>query len=435
MSNPYAIKTVSALEILDSRGNPTVKVSVHLAGGAVGHAGVPAGASVGSHEAVDLRDNDKRYGGKGVLRAVGHVNNELHNLLSGWDATEQSVLDAEICRADGTDTKSRLGANAVLGVSLAVAHAVANQKQTPLYNHLADLYGTESMSMPVPMMNILNGGAHASNNIDIQEVMIQPTGAPNFCEALRWGAEIYHALRSWLKQHSCTVAVGDEGGFAPDLSSNEASLEAVVAAIEQAGFVPGEQVFLTLDCAATEFFSDNHYHLAGEGVQYDAEAFATYLAKLCSNFPVSSVEDGMAENDWVGWKLLGERLPDTTQLVGDDLFATRLSRLERGINEGIANAILIKPNQIGTLSETLEVMKRARQAGYSTVVSHRSGETEDTTIADLAVGTGASQIKTGAPCRSDRVAKYNRLLTIEAHAKELIPYNGNGADPDMQESI
>lgn len=415
MSEPFEISSVEGLEILDSRGHPTLSVSVRLAGGTSASASVPSGASVGSFEAVELRDKAKRYGGRGVLRAVGHVNDELNRLLNGRDARDQRGVDEAMCRADGTDNKSRLGANALLGASLAVARAAARQKQQPLHRHIAELFETPRGCLPIPMMNIINGGVHASNNLDIQEFMIQPVDATSFSEALRQCVEVYHALRAWLKQHAHTVAVGDEGGFAPDLQSNEAALEALVVAVEQAGLAPGKQMRLALDCAANEFYTDGCYHLQAEGARHSAREFVAYLEKLCHNFPIASVEDGVAEDDWNGWKYLSERLGDKVQLVGDDLFVTHLSRLQKGIRENVANAILVKLNQIGTLSETLDVMRCARDSGYSTVVSHRSGETEDTTIADLAVGTAAGQIKTGAPARSDRVAKYNRLLSIEAH--------------------
>ena len=418
MSAMYTIQHIRGLEILDSRGNPTLQACVVLEGGAIGCANVPSGASVGSFEAVELRDHEKqRYGGKGVLKAVAHVENALRDLLHGKDAREQRSLDKAMCSLDGTENKSHLGANAILGVSLAIARAVAQQKKQPLYAYIAELCGTDSLSMPVPMMNILNGGAHASNNIDIQEFMIQPVGANTFGEALQWGTEIYHALRAWLKQHGHTVAVGDEGGFAPDLGSNHKALEALVAAVESAGFTMPGQICLSLDCASTEFYKGGYYCLEGEGQRYTSVQFADYLKELCAQFPITSIEDGMAEEDWDGWALLSERLCDRTQLVGDDLFVTSMSRLERGINTNIANAILVKLNQIGTLSETLDVIKHAQKAGYGVVISHRSGETEDSTIADLAVGTVASQIKTGAPCRSERVAKYNRLLRIETETQ------------------
>jgi enolase len=424
MSSAYEIEHISGMEILDSRGNPTLQAQVQLKGGAQGIAMVPSGASVGSFEAVELRDNEKRYGGKGVLRAVEHVNQELNQLLQGQSANEQRDLDRQMCQLDGSADKSRLGANAILGVSIALARAVAAQKKQPLYAYIAELHGSTELSMPVPMLNVLNGGAHASNNIDLQEFMVQPVGASNFCEALQWGTEIYHALRTWLKKRGHTVAVGDEGGFAPNLSSNEQALEALVDSTHMAGFKMPAQIRLCMDCAATEFYKKGQYCLDGEKQQYTAEQFADYLMGLRARFPISSIEDGMAEEDWQGWSAHSMKTGKDTQLVGDDLFVTSMSRLERGIEEHIANAILIKLNQIGTLSETLDVIARAQKAGYGVVISHRSGETEDTTIADLAVGTAAGQIKTGAPCRSDRVAKYNRLLTIEAGAGDAIPYNG-----------
>lgn len=408
------IKNINALEILDSRGNPTLGVRVECDNGIYGYACVPSGASTGSFEAVEKRDGGKRYLGKGVMQAVQTVNQEINTLLSGVNVCEQALIDNKMCAVDGTDNKSRLGANALLGVSLAVAHAAAAHRQIPLYRYIASLHQQKLLCMPMPMMNILNGGSHASNNIDIQEFMVRPLTAPNFAEGLRWGVEIYHALRALLLQKNHSVAVGDEGGFAPDLPSNRAALDILVKAVESAGFKLGSEVDFALDCAASELYKDSVYHLQSENKVCDSLAFVNYLSDLCADYPIGSLEDGLAEDDWKGWALLSEHLRDKTQLVGDDIFVTNPQRLGRGIKEGIANSILIKPNQIGTLSETLEVLKMASVAGYTAVISHRSGETEDTTIADLAVGSGAGQIKTGAPCRSERVAKYNRLLFIES---------------------
>lgn len=407
------IVNISALEILDSRGNPTLRVEVRLACGAAGAACVPSGASVGSREALELRDDDKRYDGKGVRRALANVNGELCQLLMGHDAADQSGLDKTMREADGDERKARLGANAILGVSLASARAEAAASGRALYEHLAGLVpGLPSPSLPRPMMNILNGGAHASNNVDIQEFMVQPVKDGDFAESLRGGVEIYHALRARLRAKGLSVAVGDEGGFAPDLSSNAEALDLIMEAIADAGLRPGEDFHLALDCAANEMRADGKYAL--EGRQLDGEAMIDYLVGLCDAYPIASIEDGLDEDDWRGWRRLTERLGERLQLVGDDLFATNVKMLGRGVDEGVGNAILIKPNQIGTLSETLEVMVLAEKNNYARIVSHRSGETEDTTIADLAVAAGAGQIKTGAPCRSDRVAKYNRLLLIEA---------------------
>jgi enolase len=409
------IVDVKAREILDSRGNPTIEADVTLESGAFGSACAPSGASTGSREALELRDGDKaRYLGKGVLKAVGNVNSEIRELLLGREGGEQRALDAAMIELDGTETKSRLGANAILAVSLAAAKAAAAEQKKPLYEYISDLQDDDqAYSLPVPMMNIINGGEHADNNVDIQEFMIQPVGAPTIAEAIRCGAEVFHALKSVLKKRGLNTAVGDEGGFAPDLPSNEAALEAIVEAISLTGYKLGTDITLALDCAASEFYRDGKYVLAGENRSLSSEQFVDYLAELCNRYPIISIEDGQHENDWAGWKTLTDRLGNKVQLVGDDLFVTNTSILQRGINEGIANSILIKFNQIGSLSETLDAIKMARDAGYTAVISHRSGETADTTIADLAVGTAAGQIKTGSLCRSDRVAKYNRLIRIE----------------------
>ncbi|MEL0287458.1 MAG: phosphopyruvate hydratase [Gammaproteobacteria bacterium] len=409
------IADVRAREILDSRGNPTLEAEVELSCGAVGSAMVPSGASTGSREALELRDQDAgRYLGKGVQKAVGHVNTLIRERLMGMNPIEQQAIDRAMLELDGTDNKAVLGANAMLGVSLAAAHAAAAASGVKLYEHLAKLDETAGRySMPVPMMNILNGGEHADNNVDIQEFMIQPVGVNSFAEALRAGAEIFHALKAVLKEEGLATAVGDEGGFAPNLASNRAALESIVVAIEKAGYAPGKDIYLALDCAASEFYHDGRYVLSGEGREFSSEEFVGYLEGLVSEFPILSIEDGLDESDWDGWALMTERLGDRVQLVGDDLFVTNPSILKRGIDNHVANAILVKVNQIGTLSETLEAIRMAREANYAVVISHRSGETEDTTIADLAVATAAGQIKTGSLCRSDRVAKYNRLLRIE----------------------
>ena len=409
------IADVRAREILDSRGNPTLEAEVELSCGAVGSAMVPSGASTGSREALELRDQDAgRYLGKGVQKAVGHVNTLIRERLMGMNPTLQQAIDRAMLELDGTDNKAVLGANAMLGVSLAAAHAAAAASGVKLYEHLAKLDETAGRySMPVPMMNILNGGEHADNNVDIQEFMIQPVGVNSFAEALRAGAEIFHALKAVLKEDSLATAVGDEGGFAPNLASNRAALESIVVAIEKAGYTPGKDIYLALDCAASEFYHDGRYVLSGEGREFSSKEFVGYLEGLVSEFPILSIEDGLDESDWDGWAQMTERLGDRVQLVGDDLFVTNPSILKRGIDNHVANAILVKVNQIGTLSETLEAIRMAREANYAVVISHRSGETEDTTIADLAVATAAGQIKTGSLCRSDRVAKYNRLLRIE----------------------
>ena len=423
------IVEVHALEVLDSRGNPTVQAEVRLESGALGVACAPSGASTGSREALELRDGDTtRYLGKGVLKAVGAVNGAIRERLVGMDARDQRGLDNAMLELDGTDNKAKLGANAILAVSLAAAKAAANAKGMPLYAHIAELYGQPGQySMPVPMMNILNGGEHADNNVDIQEFMVQPVGAANFTEALRIGAEIFHALKKVLSARGLSTSVGDEGGFAPNLESNAEALAVIKQAVADAGYELGRDVTLALDCAATEFYRNGQYDLAGEGKQYDAAGFVDYLAELCEQYPIVSIEDGMDESDWEGWKALTEKLGDKVQLVGDDLFVTNTKILKRGIDERIGNSILIKFNQIGSLSETLDAIKMAQDAGFTAVISHRSGETEDTTIADLAVGTSAGQIKTGSLCRSDRVAKYNRLLVIEQQLGERVAYPGRSA--------
>ncbi len=420
------IAQIKAREVLDSRGNPTVEADVILTSGVVGSACAPSGASTGSREALELRDKDPdRYLGKGVLTAVGNINTTIQDALSGMDASDQQAIDNAMLELDGTDNKSRLGANAILAVSLASARAAALDSGVPLYVHIAHLNGsTGAYSLPVPMMNILNGGEHADNNVDIQEFMVQPTGAPSFAEALRYGAEIFHALKSVLKKQGLNTAVGDEGGFAPNLPSNAAALDAINEAISQAGFTAGKEIQLALDCAASEFYRDGKYHLSGEGKSYDSGEFANYLQKLSEDYPILSIEDGMDESDWDGWAKLSAQIGDKVQLVGDDLFVTNTSILQRGIDEGVANSILIKFNQIGSLTETLAAIKMAKDADWTAVISHRSGETEDTTIADLAVATAAGQIKTGSLCRSDRVAKYNRLLRIEEELGGDAVYNG-----------
>jgi enolase len=409
-----AISSIHARQILDSRGNPTVEVEVTLESGARGLAAVPSGASTGEFEAVELRDGGKAWAGKGVSRAVAHVNGEIAAALTGARAAEQGALDRTMIELDGTPNKGRLGANALLGVSLAAAKAAAIDSEQPLYRYLAELYGGgEPTLLPVPMMNVLNGGAHADNSVDFQEFMVVPAGAASFSECLRVGAEVYHALKKSLSARGLSTAGGDEGGFAPDLESNEAALQAVLEGVEAAGYEPGTDVFIALDPATSEIFQDGAYVLEHEGRSLTPEEMASYWEDACSRYPIVSIEDGMDEEDWDGWKLLTERLGERVQLVGDDLFVTNPERLRRGIDLGVGNSILVKVNQIGTLTETLEAIRMAREAGYTAVISHRSGETEDTTIADLAVATGAGQIKTGAPSRSDRVAKYNRLLRIE----------------------
>lgn len=421
------IADIRAFEILDSRGNPTVQADVILENGIVGTATAPSGASTGSREALELRDGDKeRYLGKGVLTAVNNINTVIRALLLGIDAADQSGLDQIMITADGTHNKGVLGANAILAVSLAAAKASAMYQEIPLYAHIANINGTpNTYSMPVPMMNIINGGEHADNNVDIQEFMIQPVSAKTFSEALQVGAEIFHSLKKVLNNKGLSTAVGDEGGFAPDLSSNADALTVIEEATEAAGYKMGKDVTLALDCAASEFYKNGKYDLSGEGNIYSSEAFTDFLGKLCDQFPILSIEDGLDESDWDGWVYQTKALGEKVQLVGDDLFVTNTEILSRGIEMGVANSILIKFNQIGTLTETLDAIALAKSAGYSVVISHRSGETEDTTIADLAVATAAGQIKTGSLCRSDRVAKYNRLLRIEAElGQELAPYRG-----------
>lgn len=415
------IADIRAREILDSRGNPTVEAEVELKSGEIAVACVPSGASTGSREALELRDQDpKRYKGKGVLKAVENVNTTIREVLLDREVEDQAALDQLMIDADGTENKEVLGANAILSVSMAAARAASMAKQMPLYEYLAELDGSPGRySMPVPMMNILNGGEHADNNVDIQEFMILPAGAPNFSEALRCGAEVFHTLKSVLSERGLSTSVGDEGGFAPDLPSNEAALEAILESIEKAGYKPGEDVWLALDCAASEFYQDGKYVLAGEAREFDARGFSEYLGDLMSRYPILSIEDGLDESDWDGWAHMTRTLGDRVQLVGDDLFVTNTRILKRGIDEGVANSILIKLNQIGTLTETLATIQMARKAGYTVVISHRSGETEDTTIADLAAATAAGQIKTGSLCRTDRVAKYNRLLRIEDQSDAL----------------
>ena len=424
MSN---IADIRAFEVLDSRGNPTVQADVILDNGIVGTACAPSGASTGSREALELRDGDKsRYLGKGVLKAVDNINSTIKALLVGTDAADQRGLDQAMIDADGTDNKAVLGANAILAVSLAAAKAAAQDRGLALYAHIAELNGTAGQySMPVPMMNIINGGEHADNNVDIQEFMVQPVGAKSFAEALQVGAEIFHALKKVLGSKGLNTAVGDEGGFAPNLTSNADALAVIQEATEAAGYKLGEDVTLALDCAASEFYKEGQYDLAGEGKVYSSEGFSDFLAELCDQYQIISIEDGLDESDWDGWKYQTEKLGDRCQLVGDDLFVTNTSILSRGIEMGVGNSILIKFNQIGTLSETLDAINMAKDAGYSVVIYHRSGETEDTTIADLAVATAAGQIKTGSLCRSDRVAKYNRLLRIEAELGNAVaPYRG-----------
>jgi len=421
------IADIRAREIIDSRGNPTIEADVMLVSGTHGRAAVPSGASTGTREAVELRDCDpKRYGGKGVLRAVDHVNTLLREVLIGKESIDQAGLDARMIELDGTDTKSRLGANAILAVSLANAHAAARDAGLPLFKHLLE---QREPVMPVPMMNIINGGAHANNSLDIQEFMILPVGAPSLREALRYGAEIFHALKKILNAKGMSTAVGDEGGFAPDLPSNEAALSTILEAIEAAGYQPGRDVYLGLDVASSEFFRDGKYQLEAEGRSFTAQEFTQYLADLVTRFPIISVEDGMSEGDWDGWAHLTRALGARVQLVGDDLFVTNTRILSQGIARGVANAILIKPNQIGTLTETLAAITMAEQAHYASIISHRSGETEDTTIADIAVATAATQIKTGSMSRSDRTAKYNQLLRIEELLGGKPRYAGRDAFP------
>jgi len=418
------IVEIRAREILDSRGNPTVEADVITATGAIGRAAVPSGASTGSREALELRDHDpKRYLGKGVLKAVANIQGELRGALKGMDVTDQVALDRKMIALDGTENKDRLGANALLAVSMAAAHAAAKEKGLPLYRSLS----AGPYRMPVPMMNIINGGAHADNSVDLQEFMILPVGASSIAEAVRYGAEVFHALKSVLKKRGMNTAVGDEGGFAPDLPSNESAIEVILEAIGKAGFKAGQEIYLGLDVASSEFYKEGRYHLESEGRSFDAAGFADYLAAWVDQYPIISIEDAMDESDWAGWKQLTEKLGKRVQLVGDDLFVTNTKILKRGIDEGIANSILIKVNQIGTLTETLEAIGMAHAAGYTAVVSHRSGETEDSTIADLVVAANTGQIKTGSLSRSDRIAKYNQLIRIEEQLGASAPYAGRGA--------
>jgi len=415
---------VHGREILDSRGNPTVEVEVALASGAVGRAAVPSGASTGEHEAVELRDGGDRYLGKGVMTAVNYVNTEIADCLTGWDPIDQRAIDLELLALDGTDNKGRLGANAILGTSLAVAKAASADLQVPLYRYVG---GANAHVLPVPMMNVLNGGAHADNSVDFQEFMIMPVGAPTFSEALRWGTQTYHVLKGVLRDRGLSTAVGDEGGFAPDLSSNEEAIVLLLEAIEKAGYQPGDDIAIALDPAVSEIYRDGAYHLDGEGKVLSAGELADYWARIVSSYPVVSIEDGMAEDDWDGWSALTAAVGSQCQLVGDDLFVTNSKRLQMGIDQRVANSILVKVNQIGSLTETLTTVELATAHSYSSVMSHRSGETEDATIADLAVATNCGQIKTGAPCRSDRVAKYNQLLRIESELGDTAEFLGRGA--------
>ena len=417
-----AIIDLHAREILDSRGNPTVEVDILLEDGSFGRAAVPSGASTGAHEAVELRDGDKdRYLGKGVMKAVDFANRDISDAIMGLDAEDQRDIDRTMRDVDGTDNKGRLGANAILGTSMAVAKAAANARGLPLYSYIG---GVSAHMLPVPMMNIINGGEHADNPIDIQEFMIMPVGAPTFAEGVRWGAEVFHTLKKGLSEKGLSTAVGDEGGFAPDLASTRDALDFIIASIEQAGFSVGEDIVLALDCAATEFYRDGEYRISGEELSLESAGMAEYLAKLCEDYPIRSIEDGMAEDDFEGWKTLTDRIGDTVQLVGDDLFVTNPARLSDGIERGLANSLLVKVNQIGTLSETLDAVAIATRAGYTSVMSHRSGETEDATIADLAVATNCGQIKTGSLARSDRLAKYNQLIRIEEELGDSARYAG-----------
>jgi enolase len=420
-----AIVDIVGREILDSRGNPTVECDVLLESGTMGRAAVPSGASTGSREAIELRDGDKsRYGGKGVLKAVEHINTEISESVLGLDASEQAFLDKTLIDLDGTDNKSRLGANSMLAVSMAVARAAAEESGLPLYRYFGGMNGN---LLPVPMMNVVNGGAHANNNLDLQELMIIPVGAPSFREAVRYGAEVFHALKKILHDKGMSVAVGDEGGFAPNVENHEAAIGMILQAIEAAGYRPGEQIALGLDCAASEFFKDGKYHVEAEGQVLEAGAWSEILASWVDKYPIISIEDGMAEGDWAGWRDLTDRLGKRVQLVGDDLFVTNTKILQEGIQKNIANSILIKINQIGTLTETFAAIEMAKRANYTAVISHRSGETEDSTIADIAVGTNAGQIKTGSLSRSDRMAKYNQLLRIEEDLGDIAQYPGRSA--------
>lgn len=420
-----AIIDIIGREILDSRGNPTVECDVLLESGVIGRAAVPSGASTGAREAIELRDGDKsRYLGKGVLKAVNHINTEIAEAILGLDAGEQAFLDHTMIELDGTENKSRLGANAMLAVSMAVARAAAEEANLPLYRYFG---GMGAKEMPVPMMNVINGGAHANNTLDLQEFMIIPQGAPSFREAVRYGAEVFHALKKIIHDKGMSVAVGDEGGFAPNIDTHAAAIELILQAIEEAGYTPGDQIAIGLDCASSEFYKDGKYVLAGEGKTLDAAEWADMLAEWCDKYPIVSIEDGMDESDWDGWKLLTEKLGGKVQLVGDDLFVTNTRILNEGIEKGIGNSILIKINQIGTLTETFEAIEMAKRAGYTAVISHRSGETADSTIADIAVGTNAGQIKTGSLSRSDRMAKYNQLLRIEEDLGDVAVYPGKKA--------
>ncbi len=420
-----AIVDIVGREILDSRGNPTVECDVLLESGVMGRAAVPSGASTGSREAIELRDGDKsRYLGKGVLKAVEHINTEISEAVLGLDASEQSFLDKTLIDLDGTDNKSRLGANAMLAVSMAVARAAAEESGLPLYRYFG---GMNACQLPVPMMNVINGGAHANNNLDLQELMIIPVGAPSFREAVRYGAEVFHALKKIIHDKGMSIAVGDEGGFAPNVPNHEAAIQMILEAISAAGYTPGEQIAIGLDCAASEFYKEGKYELEGEGLSLTGEQWIDMLATWVDKYPIISIEDGMAEGDWDGWKLLTDRLSKKVQIVGDDLFVTNTKILKEGIDKGIANSILIKINQIGTLTETFAAIEMAKRAGYTAVISHRSGETEDSTIADIAVGLNAGQIKTGSMSRSDRMAKYNQLLRIEEDLGDVAEYPGRSA--------
>ena len=420
-----AIVDIVGREILDSRGNPTVECDVLLESGTMGRAAVPSGASTGSREAIELRDGDKaRYLGKGVLRAIEHINTEISEAVLGLDASEQAFLDKTLIDLDGSDNKGRLGANATLAVSMAVARAAAEESGLPLYRYFG---GMGAHQLPVPMMNVVNGGAHANNNLDLQELMIIPVGAPSFREAVRYGAEVFHALKKIIHDKGMSTAVGDEGGFAPNVASHEAAIQMILEAIDKAGYKPGEQIAIGLDCAASEFWKEGKYHLDGEGLQLTAAEWTDILANWCDKYPIVSIEDGMHENDWDGWQLLTERLGKKVQLVGDDLFVTNTKILQVGIDKRVANSILIKINQIGTLTETFAAIEMAKRANYTAVISHRSGETEDSTIADIAVGTNAGQIKTGSMSRSDRIAKYNQLLRIEEDLGDVAAYPGRAA--------
>ncbi len=420
-----AIVDIVGREILDSRGNPTVECDVLLESGTMGRAAVPSGASTGSREAIELRDGDKtRYLGKGVLKAVEHINTEISEAVLGLDASEQAFLDKTLIDLDGTENKSRLGANAMLAVSMAVARAAAEESGLPLYRYFGGMGG---MQLPVPMMNVINGGAHANNSLDLQEFMIIPVGAPSFREALRYGAEVFHALKKIIDEKGMSTAVGDEGGFTPSVENHEAAIQLILQAVDKAGFIAGEHIAIGLDCAASEFYKDGKYHLKGEGLVLDAQQWTDMLATWVDKYPIISIEDGMAENDWDGWKILTDRLGKNVQIVGDDLFVTNTKIFKEGIDKGIANSILIKINQIGTLTETFAAIEMAKRAGYTAVISHRSGETEDSTIADIAVGMNAGQIKTGSLSRSDRMAKYNQLLRIEEDLGDVATYPGRAA--------